>query len=137
LVLQLTPLQHFDGEPLGATGRAADGSWLIDLSDGLPASGILAAGQSTTGKTITVATSNRQPVAFDPGVSGVLTGNQSPVFLTYPVMSATAGQAYTYKTVAFDPNGDPLSYVLAKGPAGMTVNATTGLVSWVPTPTSL
>ena len=30
LILQLTPLHHFDGEPLGAQGRAADGSWLID-----------------------------------------------------------------------------------------------------------
>src|SRR5262249_17876181 len=36
LVLHLTPLQHFEGEPLGATGRAADGSWLIDLSGNLP-----------------------------------------------------------------------------------------------------
>ena len=136
LILQLTPQQQFAGEPLGISGRAADGSWLIDLSDNLPANGVLAAGQSTSGRTVTVSTPDRQPVAFDPSVSGVLAGNHPPVFLTYPVMSATAGQAYTYKVVAYDKDGDPLSYVLVKGPAGMTMDASTGVVSWMPTPAS-
>jgi hypothetical protein len=136
LILQLTPEQSFAGEPIGVSGRAADGSWLIDLSDNLPASGILAAGQSTSGRTVTVSTPDRQPVAFDPSVSGALAGNHPPVFLTYPVMSATAGQAYTYKVIAYDADGDPLSYVLVKGPAGMTMNASTGVVSWMPTPAS-
>jgi hypothetical protein len=36
VVLQLSPLAHFAGEPVGAQGRAADGSWLIDLSAALP-----------------------------------------------------------------------------------------------------
>ena len=46
LVLHLTPLQHFDGVPLGASGRTDDGSWLIDLSGNLPANGILEPAQA-------------------------------------------------------------------------------------------
>ena len=46
--------QQFAGEPLDNLGRAADGTWLIDLSGSLPPSGLLGPGQSTTGQTITV-----------------------------------------------------------------------------------
>ena len=56
VVLHLTPLDQFAGEPQGNIGRAADGSWLIDLSGDLPADGILEPGQSSTGQTITVTT---------------------------------------------------------------------------------
>ncbi|MFX8254410.1 hypothetical protein ABTL28_19485, partial [Acinetobacter baumannii] len=79
------------------------------------------AGHATTGRTVTITDPNRRPVTFDPSVSGVLTGNAAPVFVTYPIMTANAGQAYTYKPAAFDANGDPLSFVLVKGPEGMTI----------------
>src|SRR5262249_24502740 len=35
LVLELDPVQHYDGVPLGAQGRSDSGAWLIDLSGGL------------------------------------------------------------------------------------------------------
>src|SRR6185503_9587370 len=35
LVLELDPTENFIGQPLGATGRSANGSWLIDLSSTL------------------------------------------------------------------------------------------------------
>jgi hypothetical protein len=68
LVLELDPQQQFDGVPQNASGQTADGKWLIDLSDSLPASGLLRAGQATQGRTITVRTTGGQRVNFDPNV---------------------------------------------------------------------
>ncbi len=136
LILQLAPSQGFDGEPMGAAGRAADGSWLIDLSENFPASGILNPGQSTTGRTVTVSVPARQPVGFDPRVSGLFAANVAPAFLTSPVTTAIAGQTYKYPAAAFDQNGDPLSYLMVRGPPGMMVDAVRGLLTWTPSLTS-
>ena len=134
VVLHLSPLNQFPGEPTGKRGpKRPDGSWLIDLSGNLPADGILAPGQSSVGQTIAIANTNGIPVAYDPWVSGILAGNQAPVFVTNPVTTATIGHPYQYQAIGFDPDGDQLSYVLDNGPAGMTVNPTTGLVTWTPT----
>jgi hypothetical protein len=136
IILQLTPVQHFDGEPLGANGRSADGSWLIDLNANLPSSGILEPGQSTSGRTVSVLTTNRHPVAFDPTISGVSGGNNAPVFDSNPLIVATVGQVYSYQATASDINGDSLSYLLVNGPSGMTVDAATGVVTWTPSAAS-
>src|SRR5205807_6226286 len=56
------------GEPLDSMGRTADGAFLIDLSATLTA-GLLHAGQSTTGHTITVLDPGSRTVSFDPSVS--------------------------------------------------------------------
>src|SRR5262249_55730842 len=37
---------------------------------------------------------------------------------------------YIYKVNALDADGDTLTYAIVNGPAGMTINQTTGLVSW-------
>jgi CARDB/Putative Ig domain len=136
VVLHLTPVNQFPGEPEGNQGRAPDGSWLIDLSGDLPANGILDAGQSSSGRTITIDASNGRPVAFDTSVTGVPAGNSAPVFLSYPVTSATVGQLYDYSAVGFDEDGNGLTYVLTRGPAGMAVDPATGRVTWTPTVTS-
>ena len=133
VVLHLAPVNQFPGEPQGNQGRAPDGSWLIDLSGDLPANGILLPGQSSMGQTITISTTNGRPVAYDPWVSGVVAGNVAPVFVTNPVTTATIGQLYQYQALGFDTDGDQLSYLLDSGPAGMTVDPASGLVSWTPT----
>ncbi len=133
VVLHLTPVNQYPGEPQGNEGRAPDGSWLIDLSGDLPASGILEPGQSSAGQTITIDSPNGTPVAYDPWASGVLAGNEAPVFVTSPVTTATVGQEYQYQAIGFDPDGDQLSYLLDGGPAGMTVDPATGLLTWTPT----
>jgi YVTN family beta-propeller protein/YD repeat-containing protein len=43
-----------------------------------------------------------------------------------------AGQPYRYQASAFDPDGDSITYVLARGPAGMAVDGTSGRVTWTP-----
>lgn len=40
------------------------------------------------------------------------------------------GKVYTYQVKATDPDGDPLTYSLKSGPAGMAIDPSTGLVRW-------
>lgn len=60
----------------------------------------------------------------------------APVFDSTPVIAALAGTAYTYAAHATDPDGQIVTYALvpstspASPPAGMTINSSTGLVTW-------
>ena len=63
-------------------------------------------------------------------VSGA--SNRAPVFNSTPVTSVTAGSAYAYTARATDPDGDAVTYSLASAPTGMTINAQSGIVAWVP-----
>jgi FtsP/CotA-like multicopper oxidase with cupredoxin domain len=56
----------------------------------------------------------------------------SPVITSSPVLTGTRGTPYSYQVVATDADGDVLTYSLTTAPAGMTINASTGLVSWTP-----
>ena len=59
--------------------------------------------------------------------------NQTPVIASNPVTSAIKGQLYSYGVNATDPDGDTLTYSLTTKPSGMTINSSTGLISWTPT----
>jgi hypothetical protein len=39
---------------------------------------------------------------------------------------------YSYNVIASDEDGDILTFSILKGPAGMTVNGTSGQISWIP-----
>ncbi|MBU4047306.1 putative Ig domain-containing protein, partial [bacterium] len=56
----------------------------------------------------------------------------APVIESTPITTAKEGVAYTYAVEATDPNGDTLTYSLTTGPDGMTINSTTGVISWTP-----
>ena len=62
----------------------------------------------------------------------VVTTNDPPTITSTPVGPAYVGQIWQYQIAASDPNGDPITYSLTSPPAGMTVDAVTGLVSWSP-----
>jgi RHS repeat-associated protein len=132
LVLELAPTQHYGGVPEGAAGRSATGAWLIDLSDTVNG-GVLGKGQSTTGRTITVANPGGWRVAFDPSVSAQAAPAAAPVITSLPGPDAVAGQTYRYQVVATDPQCEKLSYLLVLAPLGMTIDPATGLLSWLPT----
>ncbi|MBE3090822.1 MAG: putative Ig domain-containing protein [Candidatus Atribacteria bacterium] len=59
--------------------------------------------------------------------------NLPPVIESDPVTTAKEGVAYTYEVETTDPNGDTLTYSLTTSPTGMTINSTTGVISWTPT----
>lgn len=56
--------------------------------------------------------------------------NRPPQITSQPIVSVMAGQAYRYQVVAADPEGTAVAYSLPAAPAGMTVNAQTGLIQW-------
>ncbi len=58
--------------------------------------------------------------------------NSSPVIESDPVTTAKEGVVYTYDVEATDPNEDTLTYSLTVSPTGMTINSTTGVISWTP-----
>jgi hypothetical protein len=56
-----------------------------------------------------------------------------PQITSIPVRTVEAGQAYQYDVDAYDPEGATLRYSLAgTSPAGMSIDAASGLVSWSP-----
>jgi hypothetical protein len=58
--------------------------------------------------------------------------NRPPAFTSVPVITANAGQQYTYQAQAEDPDNDPLTYSLPVKPEGMQVDPQSGRVTWTP-----
>jgi len=82
-------------------------------------------------------------VLVDDGAGGVATqqyvvcvqpssSNHAPVITSAAELFATGD--YAYQVRALDANGDALAYSLDVAPAGMTINAATGLITWATTP---
>ncbi|MBL8345948.1 MAG: tandem-95 repeat protein [Rubrivivax sp.] len=63
----------------------------------------------------------------------VVAAAAAPQITSAPLTSATVGAAYAYRVAATDANGDTLTYSLTTAPTGMTINATSGQISWTPT----
>ena len=63
------------------------------------------------------------------------TENDPPVITSDPITGAEVNQLYSYDIEATDADGDTLTYSLTTKPSGMTINLSTGLISWTPTST--
>ena len=55
--------------------------------------------------------------------------NGAPRILSTPPQEIH-GTVYTYKVVAEDPDGDPLTFSLLTAPDGMTIDSQTGMITW-------
>jgi len=64
--------------------------------------------------------------------TGCFLFNSSPVIESDPVTTTKEGAIYTYDVEATDPNGDTLEFSLLVHPTGMTINSTTGVITWTP-----
>ncbi|GAA6619287.1 putative Ig domain-containing protein [Scytonema sp. NUACC26] len=58
--------------------------------------------------------------------------NRPPVFTSTPIVDAAINTNYTYQALAKDADNDTLTFSLVNKPEGMTVNPSTGVVSWTP-----
>ncbi len=58
--------------------------------------------------------------------------NNEPIITSAPVTTASVGVAYTYNVDATDIDGDVLTYTLTNPPAGMNINPSNGVISWIP-----
>ena len=60
--------------------------------------------------------------------------NSPPSFIDFnPPIIATSTEAYSYDVNATDPDNDILAFSLVTNPTGMSIHATTGIISWAPT----
>ncbi|MEW5936609.1 MAG: putative Ig domain-containing protein, partial [Candidatus Thermoplasmatota archaeon] len=63
----------------------------------------------------------------------VIVINYSPVITSTPVTTAIEDSPYIYDVDATDQDGDTLTFSLTTFPTGMTINSTTGIITWTPT----
>lgn len=61
--------------------------------------------------------------------STVVLQNQAPKILSEPPLEVSEG-LYAYQVLAKDPDGDALTYRLERFPAGMAIDAASGLIRW-------
>ena len=54
----------------------------------------------------------------------------APIIVTCPPTGVVAGQTYSYDVDALDPDRDVLTYQLIESPAGASIDATSGLITW-------
>ncbi|MCP4016476.1 MAG: hypothetical protein GY735_10170, partial [Delftia sp.] len=58
--------------------------------------------------------------------------NYPPVFTSEPVTAGQETVVYQYDADASDPEGQTVTYFLDQFPAGMLIDAATGLITWTP-----
>lgn len=63
--------------------------------------------------------------------------NYAPVITSDPPVKAQVGLVFTFTPQANDYNKDALTWSLPVGPAGMTIDPATGVVTWTPTADNL
>ena len=88
------------------TFRAADNGGSVDMNVSIAVSGFI-----------------QTPTPF-PG---------APIFINFnPPLVVVAGQTYTYRVQAVSGNSNPVAFRIAAGPAGLFIDAQTGLITWIP-----
>ena len=81
---------------------------------------------------VTVLVSDGQAtITYDFNIT-VKLGNHAPRFLNTTPKTAIVGLPFVLDTNARDDDGDLLAYTLAVMPPGMSINASTGEISWIP-----
>ena len=70
---------------------------------------------------------------FELDVSVLVEHNTAPSFTSVPVLETVAGSSYQYDAEATDTNGNVLRFELSEPPAGMAIDALTGVVTWTST----
>ncbi|MBB6520016.1 putative Ig domain-containing protein [Pseudoteredinibacter isoporae] len=58
---------------------------------------------------------------------------RGPEFISAPMITAVAGQAYRYQAIAEDLDGKAIQYSLLAGPEGLSIDTSSGEVTWQPT----
>lgn len=61
------------------------------------------------------------------------TPNLPPTITSSSPRFGAVGSSFAYTLVATDPENNSIAYSLGRGPAGMAIDAATGLVTWTPT----
>jgi hypothetical protein len=63
----------------------------------------------------------------------VVPGNHAPVVVGTDVTNATQDSLYFYALAAVDSDGDSLTFCITLGPPGMSIDSSSGVITWTPT----
>lgn len=86
--------------------------------------------------TFEVAVNVTDGVAFDLQIFNisVININDGPIIISTPIKNAVEEESYTYDVNATDADpGDVLNYALDQAPAGIDIDGSSGVISWLPT----
>ncbi len=132
-VLTFDSLGPTDARVLNLPGQQSPtGTWWVDLSSAV-AGGRLTPGQTSAPITITFSDPSGLRPSFQTGALAMPAPSAPPIIDSQPVATGAVGQEYQYQVAAHDPNDAALSYLLYQGPAGMTIDPRSGLITWTPT----
>lgn len=118
-----------DGDGLGYDLLAAPAGMVIDGATGL----ITFAPEAAGSFPVSLRVSDGQAgEAFQSYTLEVIQPNCPPEITSTPLVLAFEGEPYRYQVEATDPDNDPLIFSLTTAPAGMDIDAATGLLTWTP-----
>ena len=115
---------------LDAAGTSPDGIPYYDFTRLVVGGGTLAPDARTGMLSLAFADPGHAQFTYDLVFFGRL--NRTPAFSSTPVVATSIGRPYAYRSQAEDADGDPLTYSLLAGPAGMTIDPRTGAIGWAP-----
>lgn len=121
------------GEPTAVTD--AQGRYLLTTTGNLAHVGLVGVAgylQSTPQNGVQQVDLNSVTPTVNFGSRAVPAEDATPVFISEPIIQATAPGSYTYQAFAQSPLAVPVRYELIAAPEGMTVDRTSGLVQWQP-----
>ncbi|MBT8078020.1 MAG: putative Ig domain-containing protein, partial [Gammaproteobacteria bacterium] len=124
------------GDVLTYSLDAAPAGMTIDAASGMVSWSPVTGDEGPNAVTVRVtdngvpALSDTQSFSIDVAGAG---GNQQPIIDSTPVVNGSVEQLYEYDVDASDADtGDVLTYSLDVAPAGMTIDAANGMISWTP-----
>jgi hypothetical protein len=115
-------------------GMTPQGIPYLNFTNGI--NGKTLAPASVTGsRVIEFLNPNRIQFQYDLGFFSKL--NSVPMIATAPDVEALVGKTYRYSLEASDENSDLLSYRIVESPRGMTMDASTAVITWSPKSTDI
>ena len=128
----VTNIVEPDGDPVTVTYEWKRGSTVLGTGATLPASA------TTLGDTVSLRVTASDGVSTVEATASVTIVDSPPrVTVVAPPTTVAHGTPVTFTATVTDADGDPvpgqLAFLLAYGPAGMTVDPDTGVVNWTPT----
>jgi hypothetical protein len=115
-------------------GMTPQGIPYLNFTNGI--NGKTLAPASVTGsRVIEFLNPNRIQFQYDLGFFSKL--NSVPMIATAPEVEALVGKTYSYSFEASDENSDLLSYRIVESPRGMTMDASTAVITWSPKSTDI
>jgi len=125
-----------DGQTL-SFGIANKPSWATFSTTTGQLSGTPAAANAGTYSNIVISVSDGSLSATLPAFSiSVVAANRAPTISGSPATSVTAGQAYSFRPTASDPDGQSLTFSISGKPSWASFSTTTGQLSGTPASTA-